>query len=57
MVTVSATSMYTSIDTAHGLKILRHFLEEFQEEGNILDNFDIHMIVEAAKIVMHWNLF
>ena len=49
--------MYTNIDTEHGLKVLRLFLEELKSEGNLPTNFDIDMIVEAARIVMCWNLF
>ena len=57
LVTADAVSMYTNIDTEHGLKVLRLFLEELKSEGNLPTNFDIDMIVEAARLVMCWNLF
>ena len=49
--------MYTNIHTNHGLKVLRSFLEELRSEGNLPTNYDIDMIVEAARLVMHWILF
>ena len=51
--------MYTNIDidTDDGLKILGKFLEELREEGKLPRDFDIDMIVEAAKLVMRWNIF
>ena len=33
MVTADAKSMYTKIETEHGLEVLRQFLEELKEEG------------------------
>ena len=57
LVTADAVSIYTNIDTEHGLKVLRLFLEELKSEGNLPTNFDIDMIVEAARLVMCWNLF
>ena len=57
MVTVDAKSMYTKIETEHGLEILRQFLEELQEEGKLPPDFDIEMIVETVALVMGWNLF
>ena len=57
LVIADAKQMYTYIDTEHGLKVLRAFLEELKQEGNLTNNFDIEMIVEAASIVMRWNLF
>ena len=47
-----ATSMYTNIDTTHGLEILKSFLTELQEEGRLTGNFDIDMLIEAAALIM-----
>ena len=49
--------MQTKIETEHGLEVLRQFLEELQEEGKLPPDFDIDVIVEAAALVMRWNLF
>merc|ERR1712086_1230046 len=57
MVTADDKSMYTKIETEHCLEVLRQFLEELQEEGKLPPDFDIEMIVEAAALVMRWNLF
>ena len=56
MVTADAKSMCTRIETEHGLEALRRFLEELQEEGKLPPDLDIEMIVEAAALVMRWNL-
>ena len=55
--TADANSMYTNIDTDHGLEILRQFLEELDEEGKLPPNIKIDIIIEAARIVMRWNIF
>ena len=55
--TADANSMYTNIDTEHALIILRKFLEELAAEGKLPLDFVIEMIVEAAKLVMRWNIF
>ena len=57
MFKADATSMYTNIDTTHGLKILKSFLIELKEEGRLTDDFDIDMLIEAAALIMRWNLF
>ena len=57
LVTADAISMYTNIDMNHGLKVLRSFLEELRSANDLPPNFDIDMIVEAAGLVMHWNIF
>ena len=49
--------MYTNIDTYHGLEILRSFLEDLEKQGDLPPDFNIDMIVNAAEIVMHWNIF
>ena len=37
--------------------LLQLFLEELLAEGKLPDNFDIPIIMQAAKLVMRWNLF
>ena len=54
---MDAISMYTNIDTKHALEVLRKFLVELEEEGNLPPNFDIDMIIHAATLTMQWNLF
>ena len=48
--------MYTNIDTEHALIILRKFLKELAVEGKLPLNFDIEMVIEAAELVMRWNM-
>ena len=48
--------MYTNIDIDHALKVLRWFLKELEREGKLPEDFDIDMIIEAATIVMRWNI-
>jgi len=55
--TADAISMYTNIDTKHALEVLRKFLVELEEEGNLPPDFDIDMIIQAATLIMQWNLF
>ena len=56
MITADAVSMYTNIETTHALNVLRWFLEELKEEGQLPEDFDIDMIIEAAAIIMRWNI-
>ena len=49
--------MYTNVDTKHGLEVLQKFLEELEEEGKVLPDFDINMIIQTATLIMEWNLF
>ena len=55
--TADANSMYTNIDTEHALQVLRWFLEELDAEGNLPPDYDIDMLLDAARIVMTWNIF
>ena len=57
MIKADTISTYTDIDTNHALAILRMFLEDLREQGLLPKNFNIDMILEAAKLVMRWNLF
>ena len=49
--------MYTNIDTDHGLEILRLFLEDLEKQGDIPTDFNIDMILNAAELIMRWNIF
>ena len=51
--------IHTNIDRNQGLKVFRSFLKKLksESESNLPPNFDIDMIVEAARLVMRWNLF
>ena len=55
--TADAKSMYTYIDTNHGLEVLRLFLEELEREGKLPPDFNIEMIMQAATLIMRWNIF
>ena len=57
MVKADVESLHTRTDTEHGLKVLRQFLEKLQRKGKLQHNFYIELIVEAAALVMRWNLF
>ena len=57
LVTADAISVYPNIDTDHGLRVARSFLEELRSEDNLPPTFDIDMIVEVARRVMRWNVF
>ena len=57
MIKADAKSMYTNIDTDHALHILRLFLEELKDDGCLPEDFDIDMLIEAATLIMTWNLF
>jgi len=37
--------------------MLKQFLQELDSEGNLPPDFDIDLIVEAASLVMKWNIF
>ena len=57
LIKADARKMYTCIDTTHGLAILRQFLEELEAQGDLPVHFNIDLIVEAAALVMRWNIF
>ena len=57
MVTADAKSMYTKIDTEHGLKVLQKMMKELQEEGELPHNFSIEMSLDATSLVISLNLF
>ena len=53
--TMDATSMYTNIDTDHGLHILEQFLEMHKNE--LPTGFPTKLVLEAMNIVMRFNVF
>ena len=57
LIKADARKMYTCIDTIHGLAILRQFLEELEAQGDLPVHFNIDLIVEAAALVMRFNIF
>ena len=57
VVIADANSIYANIDTEHALTILRLFLEELDREGLLPLDFKIELVIEAARIVMTWNIF
>ena len=48
--TADATSMYTNIDTTHGIDTIKAYLQEFSNE--IPNNLPIDLVVTGLKIVM-----
>jgi hypothetical protein len=53
--TMDATSMYTNIDTDHGLHILEQFFE--MNKDKLPAGFPTKLVLEAVKIVMRFNVF
>ena len=49
--------MYTNIDTNYALEVMRLFLEELKKEGKLPPDFNIEMIMQAAKLIVKWNIF
>ena len=47
---------YTYINTNHALEVLRLFLEELKREGQLLEDFNIEMIMQAATLIIQGNL-
>jgi len=57
VITADANSMYTNIKLEHALKVLRWFLDWLDEEGLLPPDFNKELVIEAARIVMTWNIF
>ena len=53
--TMDATSMYTNIDTDHGLDILEKFIEMF--EDLLPKDFPKELLLWSMKIIMRFNVF
>ena len=56
-ITANAESMYTNIYNNHTLEVLGLFLEELERERKLPPYFNIEMIIQAAVLIMNWNLF
>ena len=56
LITADAISMYTNIDTAHGLEVLRQFLTESEAEDKLPHDFNTDVVLHAATLVMEWNI-
>ena len=55
--TADATSMYTNIDTEHGLEVLLCWLNKLKEEKKIVADYPMELIVELTALVMRNNHF
>ena len=55
LVTADATSMYTNIDTTHGIHTLRKWLLLHAHE--LPDKYPVDMVIEATELVMRNNVF
>jgi hypothetical protein len=53
--TADAVSMYTKIDTAHAMKVFRHWFTEFSEE--IPTDFPVNLFLAVLEIIMMQNVF
>ena len=53
--TADAVSMYTNIETKHGLEVIKAWLSEFSDE--LPDNFPVMTMNEALKLVLQNNIF
>ena len=52
----NAVSMYTNIDTAHGIDIMEKWLNKLEEERKT-NGFPIKLVIEALKIIMTNNIY
>ena len=55
--TIDATSMYTNIDTDHGLKILEQWLLKLRREIKIGADYPIELVLAITDIIMRNNYF
>ena len=55
IVTADAVSMYTNIDTTHGLQVMKAWFELHAHEIPV--GFPTQMVLSAIKLVMHNNVF
>ncbi|MGL5935090.1 MAG: hypothetical protein ACRCZI_05660, partial [Cetobacterium sp.] len=55
LTTADATSMYTNIDTTHGINTLRNWFKI--HEPDLPNNYPVTMILEATELVMRNNVF
>jgi hypothetical protein len=55
LITADAVSMYTNIDTEHGIQTLQNWLSLHQHE--LPQNFPTRMVIRAVELVMKHNVF
>ena len=55
LVTADAESMYTNIDTNHGLETLAKWFQLHHQE--LPQDYNVEMVLKATKLVMHNNVF
>jgi hypothetical protein len=55
IMTVAATSMYTNLDTTHGIETLKNWLHLHMPE--LQTNFPTNMVLEATELVIRNNVF
>ena len=55
LVTADAVSMYTNIDTQHGLQVLKQWFQLHEHE--LPEKFPTSMVLKATKLVMSNNVF
>ena len=55
IVTADATSMYTNIDTPHGLQVLKAWFDLHAHE--LPHKFPTQVVLSAIKLVMEYNVF
>ena len=55
MFTMDATSMYTNIETDHGLEVIEEFIA--MHENELPEGFPRQLILQALHLVMKNNIF
>ena len=55
--TMVATSMYTNIDTKHGIEVLRLRFNKLNAEGKLPEKFPKDLILLLTKIIIRNNFF
>ena len=55
--TADAISMYTNINTDHGLDIMSKWLTKLEKESKLEDGFPINLMLDLLELVMRNNFF